>query len=190
MKIIKFRNIDNPSALEIDVIPDSAIQKSGKPFFVPDFAERFTYRMATAVHVCRLGKNIAAKFANRYYEEAGLCLVFEATDMLKSLKAKGLPTAAATDFDAAVIAGETTATAVATLGKSDAVLTIDNAEAERFTTPSAADFDRCIETASRYFTLKIGDLILIDDGQRHDAVIDNRVTATIADTESVYIKIK
>ena len=29
MKIIKFRNTDNPEKLEIDVIPDSAIQKSG-----------------------------------------------------------------------------------------------------------------------------------------------------------------
>ena len=29
MKIIKFRNTDNPEKLEIDEIPDSAIQKSG-----------------------------------------------------------------------------------------------------------------------------------------------------------------
>lgn len=35
MKIIKFRNTDNPEKLEIDVIPDSAIQKSGKPFLCP-----------------------------------------------------------------------------------------------------------------------------------------------------------
>ena len=69
MKIIKFRNTDNPEKLEIDVIPDSAIQKSGKPFFVPDFASRFQFSAAAAVHVCRLGKNIAQRFANRYYED-------------------------------------------------------------------------------------------------------------------------
>lgn len=56
MKIIKFRNTDNPEKLEIDVIPDSAIQKSGKPFFVPDFASRFQFSAAAAVHVCRSGK--------------------------------------------------------------------------------------------------------------------------------------
>ena len=50
MKIIKFRNTDNPEKLEIDVIPDSAIQKSGKPFFVPDFASRFQFSAAAAVH--------------------------------------------------------------------------------------------------------------------------------------------
>ena len=63
MKIIKFRNTGNPEELEIDVIPDSAIQKSGKPFFVPDFASRFQFSAAAAVHVCRLGKNIAQRFA-------------------------------------------------------------------------------------------------------------------------------
>ena len=54
MKIIKFRNTDNPEKLEIDVIPDSAIQKSGKPFFVPDFASRFQLSAAAAVHVLSL----------------------------------------------------------------------------------------------------------------------------------------
>ena len=100
MKIIKFRNTDNPEKLEIDVIPDSAIQKSGKPFFVPDFASRFQFSAAAAVHVCRLGKNIAQRFANRYYEEAGLCLVFEAKDLLDTLNANGKPIAMATSFDA------------------------------------------------------------------------------------------
>ncbi len=188
MKIIKFKNIS--SKPEIDIIPDSAIQKSGKPFFVPDFDDRFRYRMATAVHICRLGKNIAQKFANRYYEEAGLCLVFEASGLLDRLKADGMPTAIATAFDAAAITGEMDTTTATQLGKCDAVLTIDNAEVERVATPSVADFDHCIEIASRYFTLKIGDLIIIETGEQHDAIINDTVTATIADNPSIHIRIK
>ncbi len=188
MKIIKFRNI--ATSPEIDIIPDSAIQKSGKPFFVPDFADKFRYRMATAVHVCRLGKNIAQKFANRYYEEAGLCLIFEASDLLDRLKADGMPTAIATAFDAAAITGEMVTVDAAQLGKSDAVLTINEAETERVATPSAADFDRCIEIASRYFTLKIGDLIIIETGELHDAIINDTVSATIANNQSIHIRIK
>lgn len=125
MKIIKFRNTDNPEKLEIDVIPDSAIQKSGKPFFVPDFASRFQFSAAAAVHVCRLGKNIAQRFANRYYEEAGLCLVFEAKDLLESLNADGKPRALATSFDASHIVGEMTPTDIAMLGKNTATLEIN-----------------------------------------------------------------
>lgn len=188
MKIIKLKNIS--SKPEIDIIPDSAIQKSGKPFFVPDFDDRFRYRMATAVHICRLGKNIAQKFANRYYEEAGLCLVFEASGLLDRLKADGMPTAIATAFDAAAITGEMDTTTATQLGKCDAVLTVNDSEIERVATPSAADFNRCIEIASRYFTLKIGDLIIIETGEQHDAVINDTVTATIADNQSIHIRIK
>ncbi len=188
MKIIKFKNISGKP--EIDIIPDSAIQKSGKPFFVPDFDDRFRYRIATAVHICRLGKNIAQKFANRYYEEAGLCLVFEASGLLERLRADGMPTAIATAFDAAAITGEMDAATATQLGKCDAVLTVNDSEAERVPTPSAADFDRCIETAGRYFTLKIGDLIIIETGNLHDAAINDTVTATIADNQSVHIRIK
>lgn len=190
MKIIKFRHYGNPQEQEIDVIPDSAIQKSGKPFFVPDFARSFHYRTAAAVHVCRLGKNIAERFANRYYEEAGVCLVIEAADLMERLCAEGKPRALATSFDASHITGELTPLAMASLGKSDITLTVDGKQTERTATPSAADFDKCIAEVSRYFTLKIGDLILIETGEWHDAAIDSRVTASIADFESINIKIK
>lgn len=190
MKIIKFRHYSDTQKQEIDVIPDSAIQKSGKPFFVPDFASSFHYRTATAVHVCRLGKNIAERFANRYYEEAGVCLVIEAADLLERLCAEGKPRALATAFDASHITGELTPLATASLGKNDVTLSVDGTTLERVATPSAADFDKCIAEASRYFTLKIGDLILIETGGWHEAAIDSRVTASIGDFESINIKIK
>ena len=50
--------------------------------------------------------------------------------------------------------------------------------------------ENMIEYVSRYFTLKIGDLILIEDGEWHDAEINSRVTARLGDFESINIKIK
>lgn len=92
---------------------------------MPDFASRFQFSAAAAVHVCRLGKNIAQRFANRYYEEAGLCLVFEAKDLLDTLNANGKPRALATSFDASHIVGEMTPTDIAMLGKNTATLEIN-----------------------------------------------------------------
>ena len=53
-----------------------------------------------------------------------------------------------------------------------------------------ASFSSQAATASRYFTLKIGDLILIENGEWHNAEINSRVTARLGDFESINIKIK
>ena len=45
---------------------DSAIVKTGKPFFVPHFAHNFTGTPALVMHIDRLGKHIAPRFAHRY----------------------------------------------------------------------------------------------------------------------------
>jgi 2-keto-4-pentenoate hydratase/2-oxohepta-3-ene-1,7-dioic acid hydratase in catechol pathway len=49
--------------------PESALTRDGKPFFVPDFAERFDYETEIVVRINKLGKNIAERFAHRYYDE-------------------------------------------------------------------------------------------------------------------------
>ena len=48
--------------------PDSAILKDGKPFFIPDFSKEIHYETELVVRINRLGKNIAPRFANRYYD--------------------------------------------------------------------------------------------------------------------------
>ena len=49
--------------------PDTALLKGGKPFFLPDFSEEMHYETELVVKISRLGKNIAERFADRYYEE-------------------------------------------------------------------------------------------------------------------------
>ncbi|HAO63855.1 MAG TPA: 2-hydroxyhepta-2,4-diene-1,7-dioate isomerase, partial [Porphyromonadaceae bacterium] len=46
-----------------------------KPFFIPDFAPEFVLHPALAVRIDRLGKNIAPRFAHRYYQSASACAV-------------------------------------------------------------------------------------------------------------------
>ena len=48
--------------------PDSAILKDGKPFFIPDFSNEVHYETELVVRINRLGKNIASRFAHRYYD--------------------------------------------------------------------------------------------------------------------------
>ena len=46
----------------VDIIPDSALIKDRKPFFMPDFSTRWTLEVTLAYRVSRLGKNVAEKF--------------------------------------------------------------------------------------------------------------------------------
>ena len=179
--------MDRPA---VDLIPDSAIQKSGKPFFLPDFAETFRFKITTAIHICRLGKNIATKFAPRYYDMAGLCISSEALPTISDLQASGAPWSLATAFDGSVIVGNFRPIEECQLGKSDIRLNINGITTESLVTPTSYEFDKQIAYVSRYFTLKIGDYLLIDSGDWHTLNINDKITASLGEQESVNLKIK
>ena len=69
----------------IFLMADSTLLKDGKPFFVPDFSADMVARPTFAIHMNRLGKNIAAKFANRYYAEVTVGLSIVARDIEQRL---------------------------------------------------------------------------------------------------------
>ena len=61
--------------------PDSAWVKDSKPFFIPDFSKRVDYETELVVRICRLGKNIAPRFAHRYYDAVTVGIDFTARDL-------------------------------------------------------------------------------------------------------------
>lgn len=50
------------------LMADSSILYSGRPFFLPDFAQAFVATPTIVVRTGRLGKCIAPKFAHRYWD--------------------------------------------------------------------------------------------------------------------------
>ena len=80
--------------IEMPVIflkPDSSLLKDGKPFYIPDFSQNIHYEAEVVIKISKLGKNIAERFAHRYYEEVTIGLDLTARDIQNELKAKGLP---------------------------------------------------------------------------------------------------
>lgn len=70
---------------------DSSIIQPGKPFFVPDFANRFEYETEIVVRISRVGKDISERFAHRYYDEVTVGIDFTARDLQNQLRADGMP---------------------------------------------------------------------------------------------------
>lgn len=88
-------------------LPDSALVNSGKPFFIPDFADSFEAWLAPVVKLDRMGKSIGARFAGRYWNEIAPAVHFRAPELRKSLLEASLPPDRAQGFDRSMTVGDT-----------------------------------------------------------------------------------
>lgn len=65
----------------IRVIADSAVGRSGQPWFVPDSGSNWRWHTALAYRISKLGKGISPKFAARYVDAVTLLWVAESDSM-------------------------------------------------------------------------------------------------------------
>ena len=142
--------------------PDSAILKDGKPFFVPDFSHEVHYETEVVVRICRLGKNIAPRFAHRYYDAVTVGIDFTARDLQRKFREAGNPWELCKGIDNSAAIGTfiSLEQAGGDLQNLDFHLDIDGCEVQRGNTADMLfKIDDIIAYVSRFMTLKIGDLL-------------------------------
>ena len=142
--------------------PDSAILKDGKPFFVPDFSHEVHYETEVVVRICRLGKNIAPRFAHRYYDAVTVGIDFTARDLQRKFREAGNPWELCKGFDNSAAIGTfiSLEQAGGDVQNLDVHLDIDGCEVQRGNTADMLfKIDDIIAYVSRFMTLKIGDLL-------------------------------
>jgi 2-keto-4-pentenoate hydratase/2-oxohepta-3-ene-1,7-dioic acid hydratase in catechol pathway len=154
-------NSKHPTEPVVFMKPDSALLKNNKPFYIPDFSEDLHYETELIVKINRLGKNIDAKFANRYYSEIGLGVDFTARDLQRRLKDNGHPWEISKAFDNSAVIGKFLD--VSQLGDVQKIrfhLEINGKTVqEGFSGDMIYPVDTLIAHTSRFFTLKIGDIL-------------------------------
>ena len=141
--------------------PDSALLKDGKPFFIPEFSKQVDYETELVVRICRLGKNIAPRFAHRYYDAVTVGIDFTARDLQTEYREKGLPWELCKGFDnSAAIGTFVPMERFADIQQLQFSLEIDGKEVQHGNTADMLfTVDQIIAHVSRFMTLKIGDLI-------------------------------
>ena len=158
---IKELENERPSDPVIFLKPDTAILLNKQPLFIPDFSNDVHHEVELLIKINRLGKYIDRKFAHKYYDEIGLGIDFTARDLQSELKSKGLPWEKAKGFDGAAVIGKW-------LSKSEfedvnriSFKLEKNGETVQQGNTSLMlwKVDEIIEYVSKYFTLKIGDII-------------------------------
>ena len=141
--------------------PETAIQPKGHPFLIPDFSNEIDYEVELVIKIDKIGKNIEERFACKYYSQVGLGIDFTARDIQDDCKAKGLPWEKAKGFDGSAQISRTF------IKKSE--LDLNNIsfrlekDGKQVQVGNSKDmlfsFDEIIAHISKFYTLKIGDLI-------------------------------
>jgi 2-keto-4-pentenoate hydratase/2-oxohepta-3-ene-1,7-dioic acid hydratase in catechol pathway len=158
---IKELENEKPTDPVVFLKPDTAILLKKQPFFIPDFSNDVHHEVEVLVKINKVGKYIDKKFAHKYYDQIGLGIDFTARDLQAQLKAKGLPWEKAKAFDGAAVVGnwidkqqfKDFNNLSFTLEKNGEVVQKGN------TNLMLWKIDEIIEYVSKYFTLKIGDII-------------------------------
>ena len=141
--------------------PESAQLKDGKPFFIPDFSNEVHYETEVVVKIDRLGKHIAEGFAHRYYNEITVGIDFTARDLQRNLKEKGLPWEISKGFDSSAAIGSfVLKDKFSDIQNINFHLDINSKTVQEGNTRDMIySIDKIISYVSKFFTLKIGDLI-------------------------------
>ncbi len=182
------KELNDSLSLQYPVIfskPESAVIRENKPFFVPDFAERFDYETELVVRINRLGKNIPERFAYRYYDEVTLGIDFTARDLQARLRKDGLPWEICKAFDGSAAVGEfIPKEELPNIQDIHFHLDIEGKTVQQgHTADMIHSVDKIIAYASQYFTLKTGDLIFtgtpagvgpVSEGMHLTAYIEDR----------------
>ena len=190
---IKELENEKPTDPVVFLKPDTAILLKKQPFFIPDFSNEVHHEVEVLVKINRVGKYIDRKFAHKYYKEISLGIDFTARDLQSQLKAKGLPWEKAKAFDGSAVVGNWLAvTAFKDVNTINFSLQKNEDTVQNGNTSFMLwKIDELIEYVSKYFTLKIGDIIFTGTPAGVGKVFANdKLKGFIEDKEMFSITVK
>ena len=151
---------EKPSEPIIFLKADTSILLKKHPFVIPSFSNEVHYEVEILVKINKLGKHIDKKFAYKYYKEIGLGIDFTARDLQSKLKEKGLPWEKAKAFDGSAVLSEFFPKENYDLGNLNFQLFKNGVLVQDGNTQNMLwEIDEIIAYVSKFFTLKIGDVI-------------------------------
>lgn len=151
-----------PQAPVVFTMPETSLLKDGKPFFLPQFSNRIEYETELVFHISRLGKNIAPKFAHRYYDSVTVGIDFTARDIQAEARCTGNPWDISKGFDYSAPIGRFVPLPEMP-PKADNIefsMRLNGTPVQQGNSRDMIfSIDRIIAYVSQFYTLKIGDII-------------------------------
>ena len=173
--------------------PDTSIIQKKQPFFIPEFSNEIHYEIEIIIKFSRLGKHIETKFSNKYYQKISLGIDFTARDFQRKFKERGLPWEVAKAFDNSALIGDwldvkdfkDINNINFRLEKNGKIVQNSNSSNMIW------KIDELISNASKFFTIKIGDILFTGTPDGVGKVFENDVLNGFIEEKKVFsIKIK
>lgn len=158
---IKELSNDKPTDPVIFIKPDTALLDSTQAFYYPSFSSDVHYELELVFRVRKVGKNIEAKFAQKYIDAVGLGIDFTARDVQSRLKEKGLPWEKAKAFNGSAFVSSMRPIVEADFSQSIDFQLLKNGDLVQQGNSELMIWNiaELIADISQYFTLKTGDYI-------------------------------
>lgn len=152
-------NNDVPAEPVIFLKPDTAVLR-GSDFYLPEFSQEIHYETELVLKISKGGKYILRENASKHFEEITLGFDFTARDIQDQLKKKGLPWELAKAFDGSAAVGKFITKQGKNLHNLSFTMEKNGVVAQSGCSQEMIfSFDEIISYASKFFTLRTGDLI-------------------------------
>ena len=184
---------EKPDSPLLFLKPETSIIQKKQPFFIPNFSNDVQYEVEVLIKINRLGKAISPKFSHKYYDEIGLGIDFTARDLQNKLKKDSLPWEKSKSFDGSALIGNwINKKNIDDLNNLDFSLTKNGDIVQKGNTSKMLwKIDELISKISKFFTLKIGDIIFTGTPSGVGRVNENdKLVGYINEKECFSIKIK
>ena len=172
--------------------PDTSIIQKNQPFFIPEFSNEIHYEIEIILKFNRLGKHIESKFSNKYFNQISLGIDFTARDFQNKFKERGLPWDISKGFDNSALIGDWKSIKTYDLDNINFRLEKNGKIVQQSNSKNMIwKIDELIAYASRYFTIKIGDIMFTGTPEGVGVVIEDDVLEGFLGDEKVFsVKIK
>lgn len=146
--------------------PDTTWEKDNNPLYLPDFVNGLSYSPVFFARVCKPGRSVGLKFAERYYDHTGYGVLLYPEDMLDGSE-EGYACASCLDHTSFLPYPVAESRAGADV-EEDFNLFRDDSRICRCASAGSGTMERAIAEATRYCYIRTGDFIAVElEGRRH-----------------------
>ena len=172
--------------------PDTSIIQKNQPFFIPEFSNEIHYEIEIILKFNRLGKHIESKFFKKYFNQISLGIDFTARDFQNKFKERGLPWDISKGFDNSALIGDWKSIKTYDLDNINFRLEKNGKIVQQSNSKNMIwKIDELIAYASKYFTIKIGDIMFTGTPEGVGVVSEDDVLEGFLGDEKVFsVKIK
>ena len=172
--------------------PDTSIIQKNQPFFIPEFSNEIHYEIEIILKFNRLGKHIESKFSKKYFNQISLGLDFTARDFQNKFKERGLPWDISKGFDNSALIGDWKSIKTYDLDNINFRLEKNGKIVQQSNSKNMIwKIDELISYASKYFTIKIGDIMFTGTPEGVGVVSEDDFLEGFLGDEKVFsVKIK